>query len=136
MMQRMETHRRFNPETGKPLPVTPREYMLKDRHETKAFLAPLSRKERLDLQKAVSAAVIKMPLAERRSIADALVTKLENRRNTSIADILELTWARTHQAQLHLPEKKPIFFRKLRTREIKLPTWLGEAKSPYLIATR
>ena len=124
---------RFNPETGKPNPVSLRELMLMDRKEIKAFVKPLNKKEQWDFQVAVQSAALKMPLVERRELAKQLVDKLEKRENKTIADKLELKLVKLQTARLMLPEKQPIFFRKLRTKEIKLPKWMTEKKSAYLM---
>jgi hypothetical protein len=126
---------RFNPETGKPNPVSLREVMLMDRKEGKAFVKPLNKKEEWDFQVAVQSAALKMPLIERREVAKEFVAKLQKRENKSIGDKLEVGLAKLQLARLMLPEKQPIFFRKLRTKELKLPKWMTEKKSAYLMGT-
>lgn len=124
---------RFNPETGKPNPVSLKEVMLMDRKEVKAFLKPLGKKEEWDFQAAVQSAALRMPLSERREIQKQLVDKLQKRENKSVADKLELGLKKLQLKRLMLPEKQPIFFRKLRTKELKLPKWMTEKKSAYLM---
>ena len=124
---------RFNPETGKPNPVSLKEVMLMDRKEVKAFLKSLNKKEEWDFHAAVQSAALRMPLAERREIQKQLVDKLQKRENKSVADKLELGLMKLQLKRLMLPEKQPIFFRKLRTKEFKLPKWMTEKKSAYLM---
>jgi len=124
---------RFNPETGKPNPVSLREVMLMDRKELKSFIKPLNKKEEWDFQVAVQSAALRMPLAERREVHKQLVDKLQKRENKSVADKLEVGLAKIQLKRLMLPEKQPIFFRKLRTKELKLPKWMTEKKSAYLM---
>jgi len=120
-------------ETDKPNPVSIREYHLMDRHELRAYLAPLDRQERKQLLLASVAAWEALPLADRRSIQKEYVAKLESRNHMSIGDKIELARERVYYRHLMLPEKKPIFFRKLRSNPVPLPKIFHEAKSPYLI---
>jgi len=121
-------------EQGKPNPVSLHEYQLMDRHEQKAFLDGLTRDEQKMFQKTVAAKVYAQTRQQWRETARAFVKKLEGRDNKTIGDKLELQIARVRAAQLSLPEKKPIFFRKLRTGKPAVPKFLLSAKSPYLIA--
>jgi hypothetical protein len=124
---------RFNPETGKPNPLSTREYMTMTFAEQKQFIGPLSRQEKKDFQLAFTQEYLTMSLAQRREIQKAALARLEARENKTIGQKLELLQAKMHMRHLMLPEKQPIFFRKLRSREISLPKWL-QRKSPYLIS--
>ncbi len=126
---------RFNPETGKPNPVSLKEFLLMDRDVQKSFIKPLSKQEQKDFQMAVVVGVASMPLAERREIAKIQVDKMQQKENKTIGDKLALLQAKMHLRQVMLPEKQPIFFRKLRTKEFKLPKWLTEKKSAYLMGS-
>ena len=124
---------RFNPETGKPNPVSLKEFMLMDRDVQKSFIKPLSKKEQKDFQMAVIVGIAQMPLPERREMAKKQVETMQKKENKTIGDKLALLQAKLHLRQVMLPEKQPIFFRKLRTKEFKLPKWLTEKKSAYLM---
>lgn len=124
---------RFNPETGKPNPVSLKEFLLMDRDTQKSFIKPLSKQELKDFQLSVAVGYATMPLAERREIAKIQVDKLQQKEQKTIADKLSLLQAKMHLRQVMLPEKQPIFFRKLRTKEFKLPKWMTEKKSAYLM---
>lgn len=129
-----ETSLHFHPETGKPMPVSYQEFYNLDRHEVRAFLRAFSRKESKDFQLAVVAKALTLTRDERRKLEKAFVDKLEKRENKSVGDKVELYLARLRLKKVMLPEKKPIFFRKLRTGEPKVPVFLRNAKSPYLIS--
>lgn len=131
----MEKTGNFNPETGKPNPVSLKEYMLMDRHEQRAFGRALDKGEKRSFQTAVIREITRLRLKDRREIQQMLVTKLEKRQNTSIGDKVELALAKMRLTHLNMPEKQPIFFRKLRTKELPLPKWITESKSPYFINT-
>ncbi len=131
----METSLSFNKETGKPDPVSLKEFILMDRHEQRAFTRALDRGERKAFQASVMRELSRLRLKDRRELAAASVKKLESRENRSIGDKVELALARARLARLMMPEKQPIFFRKFRTREIPLPKWMTESKSPYFINT-
>lgn len=131
----MNEKQRFSPETGKPNPVSLREYMLMDRHEQRAYMKPLSKKERYDFQIAALHGVINMPLSEKRTIQKEIVAKLEARTHMSIGDKIELVIEKLRDRQLQLPEKKPILFRKLRTKPMAVPKAFGSGKSPFLISS-
>lgn len=124
---------RFNPETGKPNPVSLKEFMLMDRDVQKSFIKPLSKQEQKDFQMAVIVGIAQMPLPERREMAKKQVETMQKKENKTIGDKLALLQAKLHLRQVMLPEKQPIFFRKLRTKEFKLPKWLTEKKSAYLM---
>lgn len=131
----METRRtHFNPETGKPNPVSVKEFALMDRKEMRAFMAPLSSKERGDFTIVYRVAYDALPLATKRDIAQASVDKLSKRQDVSIADAVELAYKKMYLKRLMLPEKQPIFLRKLRIKKFDMPRWISEKKSPYLIA--
>lgn len=129
-----ETATRFNPESGKPNPVSVKEFALMDRKEMRAFMAPLSSKEKSDFMITYQVVYGALPLATKREIAQASVDKLAKRQNASIADAIELAHEKMHLKRLMLPEKQPIFLRKLRTKKFDMPRWIAEKKSPYLIA--
>lgn len=124
---------RFNPETGKPNPVSLKEFMLMDRAAQKSFIKPLSKQEQKDFQMAVIVGIAQMPLPERREMAKKQVEIMQQKENKTIGDKLALLQAKMHLRQVMLPEKQPIFFRKLRTKEFKLPKFLTEKKSAYLM---
>ena len=131
----MEHSGNFNPETGKPNPVSLKEYMTMDRKEQRAFGRALDRGEKKSFQAAVVREVTRLRLKDRREIQQTLVNKLERRQNKSIGDKVELALAKMRLTHLMMPEKQPIFFRKLRTKEMPLPKWITESKSPYFITS-
>ena len=124
----------FSKETGKPNPVSLKEYLLMDRHEHKSFFRGMDRKEQKTFLVVAAREASSLRLNERREIQSALVKKLEARKSMNIIDKIETSIEKARLARLMLPPKEPILFRKLRTKEFKLPKWLGETKSPYLIA--
>lgn len=126
----------YNPETGKPNPVSVREFHLMDRKEARAYMRPLSKREQKDFYLATVMAWESLPLQTRREIQQAYVDKLGKRDNKSIGDKIELFREKLYLKHLMLPEKKPIFFRKLRTKEHTFPKWMKETKSPYLISSQ
>ncbi|MEK7533006.1 MAG: hypothetical protein AAB542_01100 [Patescibacteria group bacterium] len=130
-----ETTARFNPETGKPNPISQREFHLMDRKEKRTFFVSLSGDEKKMFQAAIMVAVEALPLKVRREQQQMLVAKLEKRNSASMGDKVEILLEKVRLKQLMLPEKKPIFFRKLRSREFPWPKWMKEAKSPYLISS-
>lgn len=131
----IEGHR-FSPETGKPNPVSLREYMLMDRHEQRAFTKPLSQKEKYNFQLSVISGLMHMPLHERRAIQKELVAKLEARQKNTISDAIEVARAKFVYKSLMLPEKQPIFFRKLRSKDRSASKSIFQhVKSPYLITS-
>ncbi len=75
-----------------------------------------------------------MPLTEKRMIQKELVAKLTLRKNMSIGDRIELAREQLYLKSIMLPEKRPILFRKLRTKPMGIPKMFGEAKSSFLIA--
>lgn len=132
----MNEKQRFSPETGKPNPVSVRECHLMDRHELRAFLKPLDRKEKRDFAATAMMAFESLPLSERRLLQKALVQKLEARKGTGLGDKLELALEKSRLAQLMLPEKKPILFRKIRSKEnVLYKKVLGKYKSPFFISS-
>ena len=96
---------RFNPETGKPNPVSLKEFLLMDRDVQKSFIKPLSKQEQKDFQMAVVVGYATMPLAERREIAKIQVDKMQQKENKTIGDKLSLLQAKMHLRQVMLPEK-------------------------------
>lgn len=128
-----ETTFQFNPETKKPMPVSMREFLLMDRKEQRAFNVALTKDEKFAFQASVFMKMVEMPQEERREIQKEFVAKLEKREDKSIGDKVELVREKWVLASLSLPEKQPIFFRKLRN---KVPfKSIRDAKSPYLIAS-
>ena len=127
---------RSTKEVNKPTPVSMREYMLMDRHEQRVFHSKMTRSEKKVFGMQFVREYTRMPLVDKREIAKAQVEKLSQRPNSSLGDKIELAQARAYAVNIHLPEKKPIFFRKLRTKEIPLPKMFREANSPYLIAPK
>lgn len=131
----MDETGRFNPETGKPNPISLKEYLHMDRHEKRAFERALDKSELRAFRVAAHREAGQLRLPERRQIQTALVDKLKQRNNTSIADKIELTIEKARLARLMLPGKEPIFFRKFRTKVLPFPKWMTEAKSPYFVNT-
>lgn len=131
----VESSLRFSTETGKPNPVSLKEFLLFDRHEQRKFSHALTMKESKDFQMSVVREMSRMRLKDRREIAQAQVKKLSARDNRTLGDRMELAMAKARLAHLMMPEKQPIFLRKLRTMEVKLPKWIMESKSPYFINT-
>lgn len=131
----MNETQRFSPETGKPIPVSLREFMLMDRHEERAYIKPLSKKEKYDFQLAALHGIANMPLSEKRAIQKEFVAKLEARTHMSIGDKIELAIEKFRNRLLQLPEKKPILFRKLRKKPMAFPKMFGSGKSPFLISS-
>lgn len=125
----------INPETGKPNPVSVREYYLMDRYEREAFRQQLTTSESNDFSYAAMVAVFDLPQAERTQLALQKVAKLENRPNTSIKDKLEVALAKWAVTKEKLPKKPPILLRKFRNGQGSeaMPKWLREKKSPYLM---
>ncbi len=124
---------RFNPETGKPNPVSTKEYLLMDRYAQREYVQALTKEEKFNFQACVIKELVAMPQEKRREIQKELVAKLEKRKNTSIADKIEFVQAKLYLKSIALPKKEPIFLRKLRK---KVPfKSVREAKSPYLIAS-
>lgn len=130
----MNEKQRYSPETGKPNPVSLREFMLMDRHEQRAFTKPLSQKEKYDFQLSVIHGMASMPLEEKRDIQKALVAKLASRAHMSLGDKIELTRETLYLKSIMLPKKEPILLRKLRAKPLPVLKLFGEAKSPFLIA--
>jgi len=128
-----EMQRYFNPETGKPNPVSVREFYLMDRKEQRAFQKSLTRKEKRDFQLQFIVEVDKLPKSEKIALSRAFVDKLKLRDNKSIGDKVELFRAKLYAKRAELPTKQPIFFRKFRTGETPWPTWVLKTRSPYLI---
>ncbi len=124
---------RFNPETGKPNPVSVREVCLMDRNELRAFFKPLGIKEKMDFQFAFVAEYSKLSLKQRIEIAQAEVEKYSKRESMNIADKIELALAKLSLKNI-MQEKKSVSSQKPDgKRELKLPKWVMEKKSPYLI---
>src|SRR3989344_708478 len=131
-----ETTLRYHTETGKPLHLSVAEFCLMDRHEAKAFMKPLTKKEQWEFSKAYLVAVNTMPLEKQRELSRKRIEKLEKRPNRSIGDRWELWWARLYHKLYMVPEKKRIFFRKFQQKREDFPRWVRYTKSPYLIAPK
>jgi len=126
----------ISPETGKPNPVSLREYLTMDRYEQRQFQHDLSKSEKKDLMMHAAREVWFLPLAKKREIQQEIVKKLEQRSNDKIGDKLELWQAKAYLKHIMLPEKQPIFFRKLRSKEPPfIRKFFGTVKSPYLISS-
>lgn len=125
-----------SPETGKPNPVSIKEYMLMDRYEQRQFQQGLSKSEKKDLMTHAARESWNLPLEKKREIQQEFVKKLEQRSNNKIGDKYELWQAKAYLKHIMLPEKQPIFFRKLRSKEPPfIRKFFGTVKSPYLISS-
>lgn len=131
-----ESTQRFNPETGKPNPVSVREFYLMDRKEQRAFLKPLSQKENWRFSKQFIVLFDRLSKAEKRELTQKKIEKLQKNKSPSVGDRIELFFAELRAKQQALPSKPPIFFRKFRTgeRQTRFPKWMTKTKSPYLIS--
>lgn len=107
-----QTTQRFNPETGKPNPVSMKEFYLMDRKEQRAFLKPLSSKEQMAFVYAYDTQLFKCPKSEMQQLREAKIQKLSERKNSSISDRIELAMVKLNKKLSDFPEKPAILFRK------------------------
>jgi hypothetical protein len=126
----MESTLTINPETGKPNPLSYKEWMTMDRKAQKAFLNSLSIPEQVSFITVANEHYAKLPKAEKKALWDARVDMLKNIPNKSLAQRLELAVVKLGAKRLSLPDRPRIIGRKLSGIENPLKKLV---KSPYFI---
>lgn len=124
----------FNPETGKPNPISLKEWYGMDKKSQRAFAKQLSPKEQYDFTFAFTRAIDQLPKAKRHELIQHRVESLSKKEHKSIGDRIDLALTTMEMKRLELPSKPPIFLRKLRTKETPFPKWVRDIKSPFLIS--
>lgn len=123
----------FNPETGKPNPISLNEWFGKDRDHAEQFLRGLSAKEKKDFSVSVTVAFESLPKQKRLELVRIKKEALEKKQNASLRDKVDLAIIKLKEKQLELPSKPVIFLRKLRGPNSPFRKWAAETKSPFLI---
>lgn len=128
----MESALSFNPETGRPNPVSLKEWYGMDRKTQRTFAAQLSPKEKFDFINALGVAFDSLPKDKRHEILQHRADVLQKKEHKSIGDRMDLALTQVEAKRLELPAKPPIFLRKLRGAS-RFPKWVGEIKSPFFM---
>lgn len=128
----MESALSFNPETGKPNPISLKEWYGMDRKTQRTFAKQLSPREQYDFRLVLSMAFDTLPKAKRHEVLKHRVDALQTKEHKSIGDRIDLVMTTVEMKRLELPAKPPIFLRKLRT-EQHFPKWALEKKSPFFM---
>ena len=123
----------FSPETGKPDPVSTKEWFSRDGNAQKDFQKTLSWKEKRDFRVALTVAVESMPRNERRELWKIRKEALDRKKDPTIADKVDRAIAAFKEARLLLPEKPKILLRKLRGPNGPFARWAREKTSPFLM---